>query len=184
MSEGQCIIILSPIKRAAGILQVKQRPEHGQRRLEIGARTVRAASCRRGLRRSCLQCSRGRGGLAQRRVTNSIGGVVRDSAGKPLPGADIFFLGHDFGDSTHRERARERFGFVRSIRVTQTDGDGRWSVSFVPPAHPGFSIEARHSNMRIRLSFRTTVRAVSMTSRMARSVSFGAGVWSAPCKRQ
>ena len=79
------------------------------------------------------------------RVTNSIGGAVHDPAGNPLADVEIYFMGHDFGDSSHRERPRERFGFVRNVPVARTDRDGRWSIAFVPADHPGFQIEGRHS---------------------------------------
>lgn len=78
------------------------------------------------------------------RVTNSIGGLVRDPQGRPLAGVRIEFLGHDFGDSSHRERRREHFGFVSQMPVAHTDREGLWALGFVPPAHPGFQIEARH----------------------------------------
>jgi RNA polymerase sigma factor (sigma-70 family) len=78
------------------------------------------------------------------RVTNSIGGWIRDPQGGPLADVQVEFYGHDSGDSTHRERPRERFGFVRGIPVARTDARGRWSLAFIPPEHRGFQIEARH----------------------------------------
>jgi RNA polymerase sigma factor (sigma-70 family) len=78
------------------------------------------------------------------RVTNSLGGVVRDPSGRPLENAQIWFAGHEFGDSSHRERRRERFGFLQAVPLTRTDPYGRWSLECVPQAHRGFQLEARH----------------------------------------
>ncbi|HEY2951481.1 MAG TPA: carboxypeptidase regulatory-like domain-containing protein, partial [Verrucomicrobiae bacterium] len=78
------------------------------------------------------------------RVTNSIGGWVRDPQGRPLANVQINFQGHDFGDSAHRERPRERLGFADRVPAMRTDQDGRWSLAFIPPDHRGFQIEAQH----------------------------------------
>jgi RNA polymerase sigma factor (sigma-70 family) len=77
-------------------------------------------------------------------VTNVIGGWVRDPAGQPVADVGIHFQAHGTGDSSHRERPRERFGFIHSIPAVRTDANGRWSINFVPAQHPGFQIEARH----------------------------------------
>jgi len=77
-------------------------------------------------------------------VTNFIGGVVRDPQSRPLFDAEIWLVGHASGDSSHQVRPRERFGFANAVPAARTDQDGRWVVASVPPAHPGFQIEARH----------------------------------------
>jgi len=78
------------------------------------------------------------------RVTNSIGGLIRDPQGRPLADVQIHFQGHDFGEHANRERLRERFGFVYKVPATRTDLNGRWSFAFIPPDHRGFQIEAQH----------------------------------------
>ncbi len=78
------------------------------------------------------------------RVTNVLGGVVQDSRGNPLANVQIWFLGHEGGDSSHRERPRERFGFGAALPAAETDSHGRWRLGFIPPGHRGFQIEGRH----------------------------------------
>ncbi|MCI0745270.1 MAG: sigma-70 family RNA polymerase sigma factor [Verrucomicrobia subdivision 3 bacterium] len=80
------------------------------------------------------------------RVTNAVGGWVRDPRGRPVANAEIWFGASGTGDSAHRERPRERFGLTHSPPVTQTDAQGRWSIGFIPARHPGFSLRARHPN--------------------------------------
>lgn len=77
-------------------------------------------------------------------VTNRIGGVIRDPQGRPLIDAEIWFSGQDTGDYSHRVRRRERFGFAYAVPAARTDQNGRWGLACVPPANPGFQIEARH----------------------------------------
>lgn len=76
-------------------------------------------------------------------VNQAIGGRVQDEFKRPIAGVEIWFSGNDTGDSGHRERPRERFGFF-SIPLANTDSQGRWSLPFVPTKHPGFQIEAKH----------------------------------------
>ncbi len=78
------------------------------------------------------------------RVTNALGGFIRDPQGRPLGHVQINFQGHDAGDNANRERPRERFGFVDKVPATQTDENGHWSLAFIPPAHRGFQIDAQH----------------------------------------
>jgi hypothetical protein len=82
--------------------------------------------------------------LRLERVTNSIGGMIRDPQGRPMMDAEIWFQGSDAGDSSHRVRPRERFGFLYAVPAARTDRNGRWVLAFVPPVHPGFQVEARH----------------------------------------
>lgn len=77
-------------------------------------------------------------------VTNVLGGTLLDPDGMPLPDAVIWFQGRESNDYSHYERKRERFGFLSSIPATRTDPQGRWSISFIPPAHRGFQLQARH----------------------------------------
>lgn len=82
--------------------------------------------------------------LRLERVTEAIGGRIVDSFQRPVGGAQIWFQARGTGDSSHRERATERFGFVEEFPAVRTDDDGRWSLSMVPARHPGFQITARH----------------------------------------
>lgn len=77
-------------------------------------------------------------------VTNEVGGIVQDSRGNPLPDVQIWFMGGEGGDSSHRERPRERFGFGTALPAVRTDAQGRWQLGFIPSEHRGFQIEGRH----------------------------------------
>jgi RNA polymerase sigma factor (sigma-70 family) len=80
------------------------------------------------------------------RVSNYIGGIIQDPQGRPLADADISFSSHDAGDSSARERARERFGFIAELAVARTDASGRWRVGFIPENHRGFTLKANHAD--------------------------------------
>ncbi len=82
--------------------------------------------------------------LRLERVTNSIGGQILGEQDQPLADAVIWFQAGGTGDSAHRERPRERFGFLNAFAATRTDAEGRWSINFVPTRHPGFTLRARH----------------------------------------
>lgn len=79
-------------------------------------------------------------------VTNAVGGWVRDAAGSPVRGAEIWFTGHATSDYSQRERPRERFGFIEAVLADRTDASGHWSFQSIPLEHAGFSFEARHPN--------------------------------------
>ncbi len=79
-------------------------------------------------------------------VTNAVGGWVRDAAGSPVRGAEIWFQGHAVNDYAQAERPRERFGFIEAVLADRTDANGHWSFQSIPREHAGFSFEARHSN--------------------------------------
>ncbi|MCI0540766.1 MAG: sigma-70 family RNA polymerase sigma factor [Verrucomicrobiales bacterium] len=82
--------------------------------------------------------------LRLERTTATIGGQILDLDGQPVANADIWFQGGEAGDSAHRERPRERFGFLHAVPAGRTDAQGRWTIGFIPPRHPGFFLVARH----------------------------------------
>lgn len=82
--------------------------------------------------------------LALARTAGAIGGRILDLQGRPVAGAEVWFHADGTGDSAHRERPRERFGFLNAFAATRTDGQGRWSIGFIPVPHPGFHIRVRH----------------------------------------
>lgn len=82
--------------------------------------------------------------LALARTAGAIGGRILDLQGRPVAGAEVWFQAAGTGDSAHRERPHERFGFLNALAATRTDGQGRWRVGFIPVPHPGFHIRARH----------------------------------------
>jgi RNA polymerase sigma factor (sigma-70 family) len=84
--------------------------------------------------------------LCLTRVTNSIGGRIVDPQGQAVAGATVWLHAHGTGDSSSRERPRERFGFLHAVMAARTDPEGRWTMQCIPPDHPGFALEARHPN--------------------------------------
>ncbi|MCI0536004.1 MAG: sigma-70 family RNA polymerase sigma factor [Verrucomicrobiales bacterium] len=86
--------------------------------------------------------------LRLERATNTMGGQILDAGGRPLPDAEVWFEAPGTGDSAHRERPRERFGFLHAVPVSRTDAQGRWSIGFIPPRNPGFGLWARHPDFR------------------------------------
>jgi protocatechuate 3,4-dioxygenase beta subunit len=82
--------------------------------------------------------------LRLERAPGTIGGQILDARGWPLPDAEVWFQADGTGDSSQRERPRERFGFLHAVPVSRTDAQGRWSIGLIPPRHPGFGLWARH----------------------------------------
>lgn len=59
--------------------------------------------------------------LKVERLTNSIGGQLRDEAGQPVANAEIFVSFRGTGDASARETPRERIGAMEEAPVTKTD---------------------------------------------------------------
>lgn len=81
--------------------------------------------------------------LRVERVTNSIGGWLKDESGNPVAGARINIRFAGTGDAAWREAPRERVGFVQAVVPgANSDSSGHWSCSIIPPDNSGFSVEA------------------------------------------
>ena len=81
------------------------------------------------------------------RVSNSMGGWLRDETGKPLAGAEVWIQSGGGGDSSSRETPRERQGFFHDVPVATSDRDGRWSCAVISATNDQYySLKARHAN--------------------------------------
>jgi RNA polymerase sigma factor (sigma-70 family) len=78
------------------------------------------------------------------RVTNSIGGWLRDGGGNPVGGAKVWIEFGGIGDAAWRETPRERVGVMFAAPAATSDKDGNWSCAIIPGQNPGFRLEARH----------------------------------------
>jgi RNA polymerase sigma factor (sigma-70 family) len=86
--------------------------------------------------------------LKVERLTNSIGGQLRDEAGQPVANAEILVSFHGTGDASARETPRERIGAMEEAPVAKTDFQGRWICAVIPAKHDGFEIHASHPDFR------------------------------------
>jgi RNA polymerase sigma factor (sigma-70 family) len=68
--------------------------------------------------------------LRVERVTNWMGGWLRDEKGKPVANAAVE-MEFSASDMAQEENPRERFGFVGSVPVARSDQDGRWVCAVV-----------------------------------------------------
>jgi len=83
--------------------------------------------------------------LRVRQVTNSVGGWLRDVAGSPVAGAEIWMQIGGGGDAFSRETPRERAGLFDEAPVAISGRDGRWNVCLIPQDNQEYySLEARH----------------------------------------
>lgn len=83
--------------------------------------------------------------LALERVTNAIGGWLRDAKEQPVANAEITIQFMRTGDSANRETPRERVGVMGEPMVAHSDRNGWWSCAVISPNNPGeFQLEARH----------------------------------------
>jgi RNA polymerase sigma factor (sigma-70 family) len=76
----------------------------------------------------------------------SIGGFVRDPAGRPVANASIVLHFPEVGESDSRERKPERLGFFEDLAVATTDANGRWQCANLPPRYNDFSISVKHTD--------------------------------------
>ncbi len=82
------------------------------------------------------------------RVTNSMGGWLRDAEGQPVTNAEILASFDGTGDNSNVETPRERWGFtgVGEAVVARSDSRGWWTCAIVPPRNSqGFTLTARHA---------------------------------------
>lgn len=86
--------------------------------------------------------------LKVERLTNSIGGQLRDEAGQPVANAEILVSFHGTGDASARETPRERIGAMEEAPVAKTDFQGRWICVVIPTRNEGFEIHASHPDFR------------------------------------
>ena len=87
--------------------------------------------------------------LRVERVTNTLGGWLRDAGDHPIANAEISASFDDTGDASARETPRERFGFMDETIIARSDARGRWSCALIPPRnHGGFTLRAKHSDFR------------------------------------
>lgn len=101
----------------------------------------------------------------ERAVT--IGGRVRNAAGKPIKGAEIALQFAGTSDSTFREPASERFGWVgQPLTAATTDANGQWSCAFIPPDFNAFSVKIRHPDY-VTKTFSPRVMADGMEDLLA-----------------
>jgi RNA polymerase sigma factor (sigma-70 family) len=85
--------------------------------------------------------------LRVQRVTNFVGGWLRDEAGQPVAEAEIRMQFGRSGDSSSRETPRERMGLFSDAAVAKTDRTGRWTCALIPfDNQQYYSFEARHPN--------------------------------------
>ncbi|HEX5218941.1 MAG TPA: sigma-70 family RNA polymerase sigma factor [Verrucomicrobiae bacterium] len=83
--------------------------------------------------------------LRVQRVTNSVGGWLRDETGKPVAGAEVRMTFGRSGDASSRETPRERSGLFGNAPVTVSDGRGQWTCAVIPADNQqNYSFEARH----------------------------------------
>ncbi len=79
------------------------------------------------------------------RVTNSVGGWVRDEKGQPIAGAEINAGLGFYGDLAGRETPREQFGFRGYVPVAHSDRNGYWTAAVIPPNdRVSFELRALH----------------------------------------
>lgn len=92
--------------------------------------------------------------LQVERVTNTMGGWLRDAQDRPVAKAEITAFFDETGDSSDRQIPRERFGFVgMEPIVARSDARGCWTCAVIPRKnHGGFALTARHPDFR-----RTTI---------------------------
>lgn len=86
--------------------------------------------------------------LRVERLTNSIGGWLRDATGQAVANVEISVGFHGTGDASARETPRERIGSMGDAPVAKTDFQGRWICAVIPVRHDGFQIEASHPEFR------------------------------------
>jgi RNA polymerase sigma factor (sigma-70 family) len=82
--------------------------------------------------------------LHVQRLTNSVGGWVRDESGRPVPGAQVWIQFGGTSDYAGVETPRERPGVFDSALVAVSDRQGRWDCKVIPTQNRGFSLEAQH----------------------------------------
>ncbi len=96
------------------------------------------------------------------RVTNTMGGWLRDARDRPVANAEILVSFHSNGDAAQRETPRERPGVMGKAVIARSDPKGWWTCAAIPPKdNGGFQFEARHPE------FRTTTIADSDDRRQA-----------------
>ncbi len=66
------------------------------------------------------------------RMTNSMGGWLRNEKGQPVPSA-IIEMEFGVSDMAQEENPRERLGFVGPAPVAMSDRNGWWSCAVVDP---------------------------------------------------
>lgn len=76
---------------------------------------------------------------------DTVGGIVVDGRGRPVPSVTVW-LAYHLSDTSWREpdEDRERLGFMRRLRVGVTDAKGRWTCATIPPARDRFAFEFEH----------------------------------------
>jgi RNA polymerase sigma factor (sigma-70 family) len=80
------------------------------------------------------------------RLTNSVGGWLRDEQGQPVANAIVEV---EFGtsDMAQQENPHERPGFFSTVPVTKSDQDGRWTCAVLEPnAYYRPMIRIRHAD--------------------------------------
>lgn len=82
--------------------------------------------------------------LRLERVTNSIGGWLRDKEGRPVANAEVWIQFDGTGDASWRETPRERIGVFQKVPMAKSDRDGHWTATIIPTQNPGFELEATH----------------------------------------
>ena len=82
--------------------------------------------------------------LKASRVTNALGGWVRDEQGQPVANAEIWAEFHGTGDHSEVLPPRERIGFVDAGVCARSDRNGFWTCAMMPASHRGYQLEARH----------------------------------------
>ncbi len=89
--------------------------------------------------------------LSVDRVTNSMGGWLRDAQDRPVAQAEIILNFPGPGDFSNQEMPRERFGLMGASQpvVARTDAQGWWTCAAIPAANHGpFQLTARHPDFR------------------------------------
>lgn len=85
--------------------------------------------------------------LRVQRVTNSMGGWVRDDTGAPVAGVEVWMQWGNSGDASARETPRERPGLFAESPVAVSDHNGWWSCGLIPSQNrESYVLSARHPN--------------------------------------
>ncbi len=83
------------------------------------------------------------------RLTNSMGGWLRDAQGRPVANAQVTVSFGSTGDYANRETPRERPGVMGEAPVARSDAQGWWTCAVIPPeGNGGFQLTARHPDFR------------------------------------
>jgi len=67
------------------------------------------------------------------RVTNTMGGWLRDAQGRPVVNAEIVATFNGTSDYGNVESPRERFGCLGGPVVARSDARGWWTCAIIPP---------------------------------------------------